>query len=71
MIIEHAADEVFADHAGDSAGKLTHLFLSDEKNFGYDLTTIEGLEAAVADAVEDIETMGMTAARNMRFAEEA
>ena len=70
----HDEDRVmqfFADHAGDSAGKLTHLFLSDEKNFGYDLTTIDGLEAAVADAVEDIESMGMKAARDMRFAEEA
>ena len=58
----------FAEHADTPAPELTHLFLSDQANFGRDLTAIPGLEAYVAEALEDILTNGAQAARDHRFA---
>ena len=58
----------FADHAATPAAELTRLFLSDEANFGRDLTEIPGLEAYVSEALEDILTNGAQAARDHRFA---
>ena len=58
----------FAEHADTPAPELTHLFLSDQANFGRDLTGIPGLEAYVAEALEDILTNGAQAARDHRFA---
>ena len=58
----------FADHADTGAAELTHLFLSDEANFGRNLTEIPGLEAYVSEALEDILTNGAQAARDHRFA---
>ena len=53
---------------GKPAAALTRLFLSDEANFGRDLTEIPGLEAYVSEALEDILTNGAQAARDHRFA---
>ena len=63
--------QFFDGHRDTSAAELAHLFLSDPDNFGKDLTEIPGLEAKVTEALTDIETYGMQAARDKRFAKDA
>ena len=57
----------FAENDRKPAAELTRMFLSNTDFFGQDLTKVPGLEAEVADALEDVLARGMRTVMTERF----
>ena len=54
--------EFYYEHRNDTAAQLTHAVMKDERMWGMDLTSIEGFEEAVVEALELIRSEGVLAA---------